>query len=153
MAWEISERKSLEQIEIYNIKIKAKHKKQRFAEEVLSEKIRVENQRHNKLIAELENKAYFKKEAGFKIPQEIQISSKYPAIQELFDKVEAWASVIQFEPKFDSQHVYLINGKWYDIHESFGPFRDDKGEIIDKNDIDWKNPIIKKIEYEVKKKK
>ncbi len=153
MVWELSERKSLQQIEIYNNKIKSKHKKQKFEEDRLSEKIRVENQRHDKLIAELNNKAYFKKEAGFKIPQEIQISSKYPAIQELFDQVEAWASVVQFEPKFDSQIVYLIRGKWYDIHESFGPFRDQVGDIIDKNDIDWENPIINKKEYEVKKKK
>jgi hypothetical protein len=152
MVWELSERKSLDQIARHNQKIKAKYSLQRFQELLLKQKIRREEERHDKALGALQSKLYDKEHAGREIPREIEISSKHPELQELFDQVEAWASVIQYEPKFDVQHVYLINGKWFDLHASFGPFRDDKGEIIDKNNIDWVNPIINKKEYEVKRK-
>ena len=119
---------------------------------ILERKIAEEKERHSKAIGELEKKLYWKTEEGHKIGIEIQLKSKYPQEQEQLDQVDGWVQVIQHEPKMDIKNLYVINGRYFDIHSSFGPFRDEDGEIIDKNNIDWEHAILVKKEYEVKKK-
>jgi hypothetical protein len=149
MVWEISTKRTLQQIHKYNAasdKWYARNKEQQ-------NYIKNQIEQAKEKVDALKNKLYDKEHEGLDHrAHPIQLTSKYPEEQALLEQVEAHATIVQHEPKFEIETVYLINGHWFEIHSSFGPFRDDKGEIIDKNDIDWDTPILRKKEYEVKRK-
>ncbi|MHA2052624.1 MAG: hypothetical protein ACW99F_03400 [Candidatus Hodarchaeales archaeon] len=152
MAYSISERKSLIQIDKYNIKAKDNLNRNKGQQVVLEEKIRVENQRHKEKIKKLESELYDKKYA--RLPMPIIVSSEYPEAQKLYDRIEGWASVIQVEPSIDIKHVYLIDGKWQEIHVGFGPKKGYQGDPrhASSDDIDWEVPNVRLEPVEVEKK-
>lgn len=140
--FEIVQKESIEKIEKYNLSIKKIYLT--FEKKLEKNKEKIEKLQEQ--VVQAETKLWEterERDEIFKRKYPIQIKANRPIEEEFFSNVTASAIAINRDDGYQSERVYLKNGKWFTIGVYY-PTKPDGG-------IDDEHPYIKTEEIEVKK--